>query len=93
MKFKENSKNNRSYDKLENNHNWVWLNNKPSFDYNMGYERESRLLEDFNTIKNQRDSLGLILPNSFMEFFNTPTYWQKFLSGKAMMVSFIWVNQ
>ena len=81
MKFKENSKKNRSYDELENKRNWAWLNNKPCFDYNMGSERQSRLLEDFEKVKNQCNSLGLILPNSFIDFFNTPTYWQKFLSS------------
>ena len=53
MKFKENSKKNRSYDELENKRNWAWLNNKPCFDYNMGSERQSRLLEDFEKVKNQ----------------------------------------
>ena len=51
MKFKENSKKNRSYDELENKRNWAWLNNKPCFDYNMGSERQSRLLEDFEKVK------------------------------------------
>ena len=77
----QNSKKNRSYDELENKRNWAWLNNKPCFDYNMGSERQSRLLEDFEKVKNQCNSLGLILPNSFIDFFNTPTYWQKFLSS------------
>ena len=81
MKFKKKKKKNRSYDELENKRNWAWLNNKPCFDYNMGSERQSRLLEDFEKVKNQCNSLGLILPNSFIDFFNTPTYWQKFLSS------------
>ena len=54
--IKEKSKKNRSDDELENKRKWAWLNNKPCFDYNMGSERQSRILEEFEKVKNQCNS-------------------------------------